>query len=174
MRQRFIRKTTATVTPVTVSQLKRHLRIPDAQKSEDAALNDYIIAATSMAEKFLDFAICSGTFVVWYEYFSGQRIQAGFNFSTVSSVNYFDDNEEQQSAIFSYDQDTRVIRLDDEISATDLKITGIAGQNSGWDEGLISGIIMIAADLYAGRTSGEYISEAATMRLMPYRNRPIL
>jgi uncharacterized phiE125 gp8 family phage protein len=87
--------TAATVTPITLAELRTHLREPD--HAEDAFLNTLISAAVEWCEGYTWSKLCSQT---WDEYFDGFASPLPLWYSPVSaitSVTYTDTDGDAQT-----------------------------------------------------------------------------
>lgn len=86
-------KTAATTYPVTLAELKEHLRLPSAYTDEDNRLNFFIQAATAVAERMTNRQMMTATWYLYMNDFPRHRkaiILAKSPVQSVTSVKYKD------------------------------------------------------------------------------------
>ena len=174
MLKRIIRLTQPEMEPVSLEEAKRQLRIPAAQTVEDAVISGYISAAREQAEQFIDCAICESDFVLVFDYIASDSFCLNYPASAVASVTYRDEENEEQTAIFTYDEQLNTVFFDEIVIGRGVKFEVTAGSSSYYPESLRQAILMLIGDLYTGRSSIELVNKAAIMMLMPFKNRPIV
>lgn len=169
-----IRKTQPTVEPVSLSEAKTNMRIPDGQTIDDNLINSYISAAREQAEQFIDRPICRAEYMLVYDIVKGTSFRLKYPASQVISVTYHNSEHETITPSFTYDQDLNLLVFDEYIDGKNLKVSITSGINHGFPESIKQAILMLVTDFYTGRASAEYSNKAAEMLLMPFKNRPIL
>jgi uncharacterized phiE125 gp8 family phage protein len=162
-----------TVEPVTVSELKRQLRI-DGNDS-DAELPGFIAAARDLAEQYCNRYWAECDVAIFFDRFPSGSYGFRVPVTDLISINgiSYKDNLGQVNDIFVFTED-----LDRQLIFTDwpigfnLRIDITAGAEV-VPGGVKAAILMIAADLYENRTAQSTVqihkNPAAMMMLDPYR-----
>lgn len=161
-------KTAATTYPITLEELKQHLRLPNAYVAEDAFLNFAIKVATAFAEKQTNRQLMSATWFLFLDEFPSGRNTILLNrtpIQTISSITYTDTAGESQTI----DPDQYVLNNSEEpailqpISGTtwptainqvaSVCIEFVSGYTEAAKvpENTRMGMFLIAADLWANR-----------------------
>ena len=146
---------TKLIYPLTLSEVKRHLRIDNDFVDDDAYLEDLIIAATNMAENYIEKDIAKTSTELRIDDFSGDwiRINDG-NFLSIVSVK--DSNDVSIGAIkqTSKHDDFFQIEWATILNSDPLKITYYSGFNENETPVLIKqSCLIITADLYDSQRS---------------------
>lgn len=91
-------KTAATTYPLTLTEVKQQLRLPEAYTAEDDALNWYIKAATAIAERETNRALISQTWELVLDRFPSWCIECSKNpVISVESIKYIDTAGDEQT-----------------------------------------------------------------------------
>lgn len=96
----YVLKTAASIFPITLVELKEHLRLPAAYTSEDARLNFFIQAATGFAEKYTGRQMLESTWLLYLNSFPSLRndIEMGrCPVTSISSITYKDTSNATQT-----------------------------------------------------------------------------
>jgi hypothetical protein len=141
---------TKSIYPISLTEVKRHLRIDNDFTDDDDYIEGLILAATEMAENYIGKDIAYTSTVVRIDDFNGDwiRINDGNFISIVSVLNSLD------SAIGTIHQTSKhsdffQIQWTETLESDPLKITYLSGYNVNETPALIKQAILIKiADLY--------------------------
>lgn len=141
---------TKEIYPVTLCEVKRHLRIDNDFVDDDAYLESLIQAATTMAENYIDKSIAKTLTEVRIDDFSGDFIKI-FDGNFINVVSVLDSSDVSIGTIHqtSKHDDYFSIEWNDSFSSDPLKISYYAGFNEDATPALLKQAVLIKiADLY--------------------------
>lgn len=90
--------TTAPATyPVTLEQVKMHLKLPSSYVAEDERLNFFIKAATAAAESYTGRQLCTANYTLYLDSFKPVIYVDKCPVTTISAIKYVDQNGSEQT-----------------------------------------------------------------------------
>lgn len=141
--------------PLSLCEIKRHLRLHNDFVDDDDYLDNLIIAATQMTENYLNKAICKTLNVLRIDDFSSDTLKV-MEGNYLSTVSVHDQNDVSIGTVkqVSIHYDYFTIEWTSLVSADPLELTFYTGFNENETPELLKQAILIkAADLYDNQRS---------------------